>query len=57
MENSRKYKEDKLPHHGSMPPTKTTVLSDVHFWPAAPKPAAAIAFKVESILASGITTA
>lgn len=46
-----------MQYHRLMPPTKTTVLSAIHFCPAAPKPAATRAFKVASMLASGRTTA
>lgn len=44
-------------YHDFKPPTKTTVLSAMHLCPAAPKPAAAIAFKVASMFASGMTIA
>ena len=47
----------KAEYHGFKPPTKTTVLSAMGFCPAAPKPAATSAFKVASMLASGMTTA
>lgn len=43
-------------YHISEPPTKITVLIDVHLCPAAPKPAATKALKVASTFASGMTT-
>lgn len=54
--NTQISKEAKQ-YHGFKPPTKTTVLSAMRFCPAAPKPAATSAFKVASMLASGMTTA
>jgi hypothetical protein len=55
--NIKISKRGKTKYHRFKLPTKTTVLSAMHFCPAAPKPAATSVFKVASMLASGMTTA
>lgn len=48
---------NKMNYHGLEPPTKTAVFRVIHLCPAAPKPAVTRAFKVASMLASGMMIA